>query len=74
MGAPAERADDVTELRHRIERGIQNRAAHGVVDHIEPAAGGVPGNVVGDRRVLVIDEYSAKLFDIVSVPGRAGCE
>ena len=49
MGASTERADDMAKARHGVERGIENRSTHGVVDQIEAAACGVLGDIIGDR-------------------------
>lgn len=72
MRALAERADDVAETRHRVERRVENMSTHRVVDDIKAPARGMSRNIVGHRRFFVVNEGRTELLDIIPIPGRAG--
>src|ERR1700733_3345719 len=62
----------MSETRRRVERGIKDGPAHGVVEDIEAPACRTCRNIVVDRRFLVVDERRAKLLDISLVLARTG--
>src|ERR1700761_8914401 len=74
VSAPTKRADDMAKACDGVERGVENSAAYGVIDQIEAAAGSMSGDIIGDRRRVVVDEGRAQLLDIRLVFGRAGRE
>ncbi|MGX1494913.1 hypothetical protein RKD41_007172 [Streptomyces tendae] len=59
MGAPAQRAHDMAGVgAHRIEGGVQDRAAHGVIDDVESGAAGVLSDVPLHGNGGVVDRHS----------------
>src|SRR6476660_9397416 len=53
MRAPAERADNVPESRHRVERNIEHSSTHGVIDEIKALPRRTRGNIFVDRHFPV---------------------
>src|SRR5215510_1180653 len=67
--APAERTDNMSETRHRIERGIEYGSAYSVIHEVKASTSGMCSNIVVDGRCLVIDERRANPLDECLVLG-----
>src|SRR5258708_13381647 len=71
MCSPAQGADDVAEPAHRVEGGIERRAADGIVDDIKTLAAGMGRDILLGRCVVVVDRGRAKTLDNSLARGRA---
>ena len=72
MGAPSQGADNMAEVLHCREGGIQRRASYGVDDEVEPLAMRAGFDILLDRLLAVVDRSRAQTGDefLIALTGR----